>query len=330
MTDGTTMLAALYRGTGPAADVLEVVEIPRPEPGPGEVRVRMAVSGVNPTDFKNRAGIMTWPIDGFQVPHHDGAGTIDAVGEGVDPARVGEQVWMTMSAHGNRWGTAAQWCVVPSWKARRLPGGDDALLLGATLGVPAVTAAHSLIHDGSVRGMDVLVHGGAGAVGRCAIELGRWSGARVITTVSSEEKAAVARAAGADLVVDYKREDVVAAIRAFSAGVGRVVEVSLAANSRIDTEVCGRDAVVVVFATDGGEAVLPVRPALLSSLTFRFILLYNLEQEALEAAAHEVERALDDRALTLPPVTRFPLTDIVAAHEMQESGPFGRVLVDIP
>ncbi len=199
---GQTMLAALYRSMGPVAEVLEIAEIARPDPGPGEVRVRGAVSGVNPTDFKNRSGIVTWPIDSFQVPHHGGVGTIDAVGPGVDEARLGERVWLTMAAHGNRWGTAA----------------------------------HCLIADGPVRGHDVLVHGGAGAVGRCGIELGRWSGARVVTTVSSEAKAEVARASGADLVVDYRREDVVAVVRAFSPGIHRVLEVSLAANARIDAE----------------------------------------------------------------------------------------------
>ncbi len=105
---GQTMLAALYRSMGPVAEVLEIAEIARPDPGPGEVRVRVAVSGVNPTDFKNRSGIVTWPIDSFQVPHHGGVGTIDAVGPGVDEARLGERVWLTMAAHGNRWGTAAQ------------------------------------------------------------------------------------------------------------------------------------------------------------------------------------------------------------------------------
>ncbi len=326
---GQTMLAALYRSTGPAAEVLEIAEIARPDPGPGEVRVRVAVSGVNPTDFKNRSGVVTWPIDGFQVPHHDGVGTIDAVGPGVDDARLGQRVWLTLAAHGNRWGTAAQWCVVPAFKARRLPASSDDLL-GATLGVPAVTAAHCLIADGPVRGQDVLVHGGAGAVGRCGIELGCWFGARVVTTVSSEAKAEVARTSGADLVVDYRRDDVVAVVRAFSPGIQRVLEVSLAANARIDAEVCGQGAVVVVFATDGGESTMPVRPALFKSLTFRFILLYNFGREELERAAGEVERALDDGALTLPPITRFPLEHIASAHELQERGPFGRVLLDIP
>lgn len=167
-------------------------------------------------------------------------------------------------------------------------------------------------------------------MGRCGVELGRWLGARVITTVSSEAKAQVARAAGADLVVDYRREDVVATVRAFSPGVHRVLEVSLAANAAIDTEVCDTGAVVVVFATDGGEAVLPVRPPLFKSLSFRFILLYNFGREELERSAAVVERALDDGALTLPAVTRFPLEDIASAHELQESGPFGRVLLDIP
>jgi|AntAceMinimDraft_1070359.scaffolds.fasta_scaffold15699_1 NADPH2:quinone reductase len=326
---GQMMLAALYRSTGPASEVLEIIEIARPDPGPGEVRVRVTVSGVNPTDVKNRSGIVTWPIDTFQVPHHDGVGTIDAVGPGVNDARLGERVWLTMAAHGNRWGTAAQWCVVPAFKARRLPAGSHDLL-GATVGVPAVTAAHCLIADGPVKGQDVLVQGGAGGVGRYGIELGRWMGARVITTVSSEAKAEIARTAGADLIVNYRREDVAEVVRAFSPGIHRVLEVSLAANARIDAEVCSPGAVVVVFATDGGEATIPVRPALFNSLSFRFILLYNFEREELERAASEVERALDDRALTLPPVTRFPLEDIASAHELQESGPFGRVLLDIP
>lgn len=236
---------------------------------------------------------------------------------------------MTMAAHTNRWGTAAQWCVVPAFKARRLPDESD-FLLGATLGVPAVTAAHCLIADGSVHGRDVLVHGGAGAVGRCGIELGRWSGARVVATVSSEAKAEVARACGAELVVDYRREDVASVIRGFSAGIHRVLEVSLAANASIDAEVCGLNAVVVVFGTEGGEATLPVRPPLFKSLSFRFILLYNFSREELERAADEVERALDDGALTLAPITRFSLDDITAAHELQEDGPFGRVLLEIP
>ncbi len=147
-------------------------------------------------------------------------------------------------------------------------------------------------------------------MGHCGIELGRWSGARVVTTVSSEAKAEVARASGAELVVDYGREDVAAAIRAFSPGIHRVLEVSLAANARTDAEVCGLGAVVVVFATDGGEAILPVRPPLFKSMSFRFILLYNFGREELERAAGEVERALDDGVLTLPPITRFPLDDI--------------------
>jgi NADPH2:quinone reductase len=251
------------------------------------------------------------------------------VGPGVNDARLGERVWLTMAAHGNRWGTAAQWCVVPAFKARRLPAGNHDLL-GATVGVPAVTAAHCLIADGPVKGQDVLVQGGAGGVGRYGIELGRWMGARVIATVSSEAKAEIARAAGADLIVNYQHEDVAEVVLAFSPGIHRVLEVSLAANARIDAEVCSPGAVVVVFATDGGEATIPVRPALFNSLSFRFILLYNFEREELERAASEVERALDDRALTLPPVTRFPLEDIASAHELQESGPFGRVLLDIP
>ena len=192
------MIAALYRQTGPAADVLEVEEVERPLPAPGEVLVRVRASGINPTDYKSRAGLTPRPIDGFQVPHMDGAGIIEGVGPGVNPGRVGERVWLWLAAAGRRWGTAAEWTVVPDRQAVPLPDGAS-FDLGASLGVPAVTAHYCLFSDGPVTGQTVLVAGGAGGVGHFAIELAKRSGARVITTVSSAEKAALAEKAGADL-----------------------------------------------------------------------------------------------------------------------------------
>src|SRR5258708_701262 len=191
------MKAALYDRYGPAAEVLKVVEVDRPEPGPGQVRVRMQVSGINPTDWKARAGATPRPIDGFQIPHHDGAGVIDAVGDGVDPGRVGQRVGTWLAASGNRWGTAAQWCVLPARQAVPLPDGASAEL-GACLGVPAMTAHRCLFADGPVDGKNVLVAGGAGAVGHFAIELAKFGNARVVATVSGPPKAELAREAGAD------------------------------------------------------------------------------------------------------------------------------------
>ena len=185
------MKAALYDRRGPARDVLKVTETERPEPGPGEVRVRVLVSAINPTDVKARSGAVPRPIDGFQIPHQDGAGVIDAVGDGVDPARVGQRVWLFLAAGGRRWGTAAEWTVVPARQAVPLPDGVD-LELAASLGVPAITAHRCLFADGPVTGKATLVAGGAGAVGHFSIELAKWAGARVASTVSSTTSATTA------------------------------------------------------------------------------------------------------------------------------------------
>src|SRR6516165_9333754 len=166
-----TVRAASYDRYGPAAEVLVVRDVERPVPGPGEVLVKVALSGVNPTDGKSRSGATPRPIDGFQIPHHDGAGVIEAVGDGVDPARTGQRVWLWLAAAGRRWGTAAEWTVVPQDQAVPLPDAAS-LELGASLGVPAMTAHWCLFADGPVSGKTVLVAGGAGAVGHYAIELG--------------------------------------------------------------------------------------------------------------------------------------------------------------
>jgi len=324
----TTMTAALYRRTGAAREVLEVTQFERPEPRRGQVRVRIAVSAVNPTDVKNRAGLSTRVIEAFQVPHMDGSGVIDAVGDGVDAARIGERVWLMLAAHHNRYGTAAEHSVVPAENAVALPDGVP-LDLAGTLGVPAVTAAHCLLADGPIAGLDVLVAGGAGGVGRCAVQLARWAGARVATTVSGPEKAAVATSAGAHLVVNYRDPDVVEQLRAWTGGVSRVVEVSLGKNIALDLAVAAQDAVIVSYATDGGDVLVSARDSLFASITYRYMLLYNLGATARADAVARVNAALRDGALDLPPVQRFPLERIAQAHEAQEAGPFGRILVDV-
>jgi NADPH2:quinone reductase len=222
------MLAARYERTGPAGDVIEVTEIETPSPGPGEVRVRIAFSGVNPTDWKSRAGASSGLTGDFQIPNQDGSGTIDAVGEGVDPRRVGERVWIYFAARQRPWGTAAEYSVVPSECAVRLP--DTASFeLGASLGIPVMTAHRCLFADGPIESKTVLVAGGAGAVGRAAIEVARWAGAeRIVATVSNDEKAAIARQAGATDTVNYKAADAIEQVKGL--GADRIVELSLATN----------------------------------------------------------------------------------------------------
>jgi NADPH2:quinone reductase len=320
------MKAALYRHTGPAAKVLQVEEIERPQPGPGEVLVRVRASGVNPTDYKSRAGMTPRPIDGFQIPNMDGAGIIEAVGSGVDPGRVGERVWLWFASAGRRWGTAAEWTVVPQRQAAPLPDGAS-FDLGASLGVPAMTAHYCLFADGPVDGQTVLVAGGAGAVGHFAIELAKRAGARVITTVSSAEKAALAEKAGADLVVNYRTADVAEQIRAFAPAVDRVIEVALGADLALDLAVARAGTTIVTYAAEAADPVLPVRPCMTANVVLRFVLLYGVPAAALDRAAADVTAALAAGDLTGLPVHKLPLDRIADAHEAAEAGVVGKIIV---
>jgi len=300
------MRAALYDRYGPAGDVLRVQEIERPEPGPGEVRVKVEVSGINPTDWKSRAGATPRPIDGFQIPHHDGAGVIDKVGQGVDPGRNGERVWLWMAAAGRRWGTAAQWSVVPQRQAVRLPDGISPEL-----------------------GASLLVAGGAGAVGHFAIELAKQAGAKVITTVSGPQKAELAARAGADYVVNYRDADAAVQIRSLAPAIDRVIELALGANLELDLAVASPHAHIVTYAAEPADPVLPVRACMTANVTLRFVLLYGVPPAALDQAARDITTALTDGRLTELPVTRFGLDDIAAAQEAVEAGALGKVLIEL-
>ena len=328
------MRAAVYRRHGPAAEVLTVEEIDAPTPGPGEVRVRVVASGVNPTDWKARSGAVPMPgttggAAWFQVPNQDGAGVIDAIGPDVDPARVGQRVWVCLAAWQRPWGTAAEYTVVPADRAVPLP---DAVPfeLGASLGVPAVTAHRCLFADGPVDGRNVLVAGGAGAVGHFAIQLARAAGATVISTVSGPEKAELARAAGAHHVVNYREEGAAERIRAAApGGVDRIVEVALAANLRLDLDVAAPNAAIVTYAAEPTQPALPVRELMGRNLLLRFIMLYTVPAEALRHAAEDVTRALNQGALTALPTRTYPFAEIAAAHDAVEAGAVGKVIVAV-
>jgi NADPH2:quinone reductase len=318
--------AASYDRYGPAAEVLTVREVDRPAPAAGEVLVKVACSGVNPTDWKSRSGATPRPIDGFQIPHHDGAGVIEAVGDGVDPARVGQRVWLWLAAAGRRWGTAAEWSLVPQDQAVPLPDGAS-LELGASLGVPAMTAHWCLFTDGPVSGKTVLVAGGAGAVGHYAIELAVRAGAHVVATASGAEKAELARKAGAAHVVNYRDPDAADQIRAAMGQVDRIIELALGANLALDLAVLKPGSMIVTYAAEPADPVLPVRAFMTANVTMRFVLLYGVPRAALRRAAEDITAALADGALTELPVHRFGLADIVAAQEAAEAGPLGKVLV---
>ncbi|MGH9028208.1 MAG: NADPH:quinone reductase [Acidimicrobiales bacterium] len=320
------MRAAVYRELGPA-DVLHIEDLPEPHPGAGEVRVRIRVSGVNPTDWKTRTGGpgAQMPYE-YVVPNKDGAGVVDEVGEGVEPDRVGERVWVF--AGQRQHGTAAEWTCLPERKAVELPD-EVGFDFGASIGIPALTARHALLCDGQVAGSTVLVSGGAGAVGHFAVELARRAGAKVITTVSGPEKAALAETAGANVVLDYTEGDVVQKIRdAAPDGVDRVVEVA-PSNLELDSEVLALYGTVVHYASADENPVLPVRAFMNLNATIRCMLLYTIPQADLDAAVADVSAALAEGALSPLPFHRFGLEQIADAHRAVEKGVTGKVIVEI-
>lgn len=321
------MKAVTYRTTGPAEDVLEIVDLPVPEPGPGEVRVAIILSAINPTDWKQRAGITRGAPEGFQVPHHDGVGRIDAVGTDVQGLDVGQRVWLHLAAHGNRYGTAAQYAVLPADRA--VPLADHASdELGACLGVPAMTAAHCLGSGTEMlHGKTVLVAGGAGAVGHYAIQLAKFAGARVVATVSSEAKAELARAAGADVVLDYTDGDVAERIVDSVGRVDRIIEVALAANIGVDVAVAADHAQIAVYAVESEDPRLPVAPLATANVTIKFVLLYTVSDAERAAAIAWTQAAVQAGALTPLPMLHYRLDDVAAAQSAVEAGAVGKVVL---
>lgn len=338
------MRAIVYTQTG-GPEVLTLIDKPLPEPGPGEVRVRMHRSGVNPTDWKSRQGADAGTVvDPAQTPHHDGAGVVDAVGTGVEAALLHLRVWVWESAYQRAEGTAQQYAIVPASHVVMLPE-SASFDLGASLGVPFVTAHRCLtvaehgplrLGPGTLAGRTVLVAGGAGAVGNAAIQLARWSDATVVTTVSNPAKGNLAAAAGASHVIDYRSEDVVPRVRAIAPnGVDVVVEVSPAANAGIDSEVLATGGTVAVYANNGGpDFALPIRANMSTNARWQFVLLYTAPHEAKMRAVEDISSAVLDGAARVGddaglPLLHFPLDAAADAHRAVEGGAVGKVLLDI-
>lgn len=310
------MRAAWYERQGDARDVLQVGERDKPEPGAGEVRVRIHASGVNPSDTYGRSGRQGPMAFPWVIPHQDGAGVIDAVGAGVEPERVGERVWVYEATWNRQGGTAAEYCVVPARRAVGLPASAD-YDVGACLGIPAMTAHRAVFVDGPVSGQTVLVTGGAGGVGSTAIQLAVWGGARVLATVSSDDKARAARAAGASEVIDYKKQEVVAEVQRLTdgAGVDRVVDVDFGGNLSTTLQVLKADGVIASYASRGEDRPgVPFRQLMVKNITVHAILVYTMAEAAKSAATTDIDRALTDGALRPLITTRLPLHQIAQAH----------------
>jgi NADPH2:quinone reductase len=333
-----------YARTG-GPDVLELIDRGVPEPGHGEVRVRIHRSGVNPTDWKTRRGTEPGaPVEPPQVPNQDGAGVVDAVGEGVEAALRGLRVWIWEAAHGRPWGTAQEYALVPRRQVVTLP--DTASYdLGASLGVPYLTAHRCLtvaesgpsrLGPGTLDGRVVLVAGGAGAVGHAAIQLAHWSDATVIATVSSPEKAQLAAAAGADHVIDYRRQDVVRDVRRIAdGGLHTIVEVAAAQNAAVDAQLLASNGAVAIYAgTAGDELTVPIRPMMQVNARWQFVLLYTVPAAAKVNAVEDVAAAVQDGAATVGedvglPLHHYPLERTAEAHAAVEDGAVGKVLIDV-
>ena len=325
------MRAAYYKANGTARDVLRVGEVETPEPGRGEVRVRLLASGVNPSDVKSRAGVTRKIAFPQVIPHSDGAGEIDRVGEGVPSTRLRERVWVWNGQWRRPFGTAAQWIVLPAEQAVPLPA-NIAMEAGACLGIPAYTGYHAVGLAGAKEGSIVLVAAGAGAVGHYAIQFAKQRKATVITTVSSPAKAEIARQAGADHVIDYRRENVGERVMALTAkrGVDAVIEVDLAANARLLPSVLAPNGVVAIYGSGAPEASIPFQFLLQNNITLRFFLVYLMPPEERARATADITRMLERGELVHNVAQAFDLGDIVAAHEMVEAGKaMGNIVVRI-
>jgi len=326
------MKAVWYERTGAAPDVLSFGDMPTPVAGSGEVRIRLEASGVNPADAGRRAGSYR-PMEFVRViPNSDGAGNVDQVGDGVTRLQVGRRVWLyNGQRNGRAFGTAAEYITLAEHLVTPLPD-NVSFAAGATLGIPCMTAWCCLFGDGPIAGRTVLVTGGAGAVGHYAVQLAKWGGARVIATVSSSFKAEQARLAGADLVIDYKTEDVIAKTMAFTErrGVNRVVDVDFGGNIATTLKMMAMNSTIAVYATNGNRSpVVPMRELMERCVALRALVLFALPPPLLAAAQADISKWLAAGTRIHNVAAQFALSETAQAHlAVEKGGKLGTVIVD--
>ena len=324
------MRAAYYESNGSAREVLRVGDVETPQAGPGEVRVKLATSGVNPSDVKSRQGAtrkIAWPR---VIPQSDGAGVIDQAGDGVAKSRIGERVWIWNGQWKRAFGTAAEYIALPATQAVKLPD-KISFEAGACLGIPAMTGYHAIALSQAAKGTTLLISGGAGAVSQYAIQFAKAAGATVLATISSPEKAKAAQEAGADHTINYKSDDVGARVMEITGkrGVDAVIEMDLAANAKLIPAVLRPKGSVLVYGTTP-EAAIPAAFCLVNTIRLQFFLVYELDAAERERTVTGITRALDQGKLAnriAQPA--YALADIAAAHEAVERGTIGNVVVTI-
>lgn len=322
------MYAVWYDRQGPAAEVLQLGELPDPQPGPGEVRVQVRFSGVNPGDTKKRRGwlgsSMPYPR---VIPHSDASGVIDEVGEDVDERRVGSRVWIYGAQSYRPFGTAAQFAVVPSQLAVDLPDtvSDE---LGACLGIPGVTAHRAVFADGPVTGTTILVHGLLGGVAALAAQLAAWAGATVIGTVRHTSDLDQVRNPSAAHVIALDQPDPAAAIQeAAGGGVDRIIEVAFSENIDLDAAVVKNNAIIAAYATRNDRPDFPFWPMLFDNITIRLLGSDDFPVSAKHQAAQDLTMAAEQGAISIPIGHPLPLAETAMAHDRVDAGTRSRVLV---
>ena len=325
------MKAAWYERKGPAAEVLQVGDYPDPSPGPGEVRVRLSYSGVNPGDIKKREGWLGFPMPYPRIiPHSDGAGVIDAIGPGVDPARRGQRVWVYGAQSYRPFGTAAEFTVVPDTLAVDLPT-QVSDQLGATLGIPGITAHRAVFADGSVQGRTLLVQGVRGGVSAIAAVLAAWGGATVIGTVRRATELDRIDRSVVRYPIALDQSNAGARIRAATPdGVDRIIEVDLAGNADLDVEVVRQDTVIAVYASSDERPQIPFWPLLFANVTLRLLGSDDFPAEAKQQAARDLSVVAAEGRLSIRIAPPYSLEEIAQAHEAVEAGARnGRVVIAV-
>lgn len=317
------MRAALYRKFGTSREVLELCDVDTPSPGPGEVLIRLHTSAINPSDVKKRAGAFPGLLDaGFVIPNSDGAGIIEAVGEGVDKSRKGERVWVYQAQHERRFGTAAEYVAISSNFAPRLPQ-KASYDTGACLGIPAMTAHRAVFADGEVEDSTLLIMGGAGRVGYYAIQWARRAGAKVVATASNPDDKAACMDAGADHVVDHRADDFARQVLAANNGalIDRVVDLEFGTNLPVSVEVLRVGGTIAAYGSARKpEPVLPFYKMMYKDLTVRMIIVYAMPDSAKDHAVADINSALSGGLLKHRVAHSLPLDDIATGNEIVEAG----------
>ncbi len=326
------MKAATYHGFGKALDVLKIEHLAIPRPGSKQIVVKMATSGMNPSDTKLRSGTSRALTDSWQIPGSDGAGTIYEMGDGVTSFHIGQRVWVFNAAYLRPNGTAAEYCLLEDWMVVPLPE-DLSFQEGACLGIPVMTAHRCLFSDGNLQGKTVLVAGGAGVVANYAIQLAKWGGATVITTVSSEAKAQHAKRAGADFVLNYKTEDIVKRVNEITddQGVDRVIEVDFGANLHLNAQILKPGGTSVMYAFVAPPTLpLPIGALMSKNITLKFTLIYTITPEQREKIISDINQWLAVKKPFFAIAQEYSLDQIADSHLAIEGGnKIGHIIINI-